>query len=75
MMDRLSQFAWFRVLWSIPVAWLLWTKYNVPRGHHNHMSLYEEWQYALGLSEMLTLEGEYISPSDAIAEDSHYWTD
>lgn len=64
----------FRFVWSIPTAWQLYRKWNAPVGHPCRHTLYQQWQYAMGLSEML-IDEDYISPSDAISEDRHYWSE
>ena len=72
-MDWLAQWRIFRVFWAIPVAWALHFKWNAPYGHEMYNSMYRDWIYAFALSDMLN-DG-YLSPSDAIDEDRHYWTD
>lgn len=73
MMDWLARQKWFLALWSLRTGWLLWYKWNAPRGHEARCSLIQQIQYAWCLTDMM--EDGYMSPSEAIDEDRHYWTD
>jgi len=65
-----------RWAWQAKCAFLLYTKWNAPKGHEARSSLLQQWHYASSLAEMLDEAGEgYLAPSEAIAEDSQYWTD
>lgn len=66
----------FRWLWIIATAWQLYSRWNAPRGNICRMTFWQHLQYANSMAEMLDTPGEgYLSPSDAIDEDRHYWSD
>lgn len=66
----------FRWAWQAKCAWLLYRKWNAPKGHEGRASLWQDWTYARSLAEMLDEPGDgYLAPSEAIDEDRHYWSD
>ena len=72
--DRLMELAKYRPLiwlWQARAAWLLYTRWNAPKGHEARASVYQQWLYARTLSDML--DDGPMFPSDAIDEDRQYW--
>ena len=68
---RHRPFVW---LWSLRCGWLLWRHWNAPKGHGGRYTFVQCVNYAASLSEMMDDAG-FISPSEAIDEDRHYWTE
>lgn len=64
----------FVSLWQLRCGWLLWRYWNAPKGHPDRHTFWQAVNYAASLSEMMDDAG-FLSPSEAIAEDRHYWTD
>ena len=64
-------FVW---LWNLRCGWLLFRHWNAPKGHEAHSTFAQCVNYAASLAEMMDDAG-FLYPSDAIAEDRHYWTD
>lgn len=64
----------FRWAWQAKCAFLLYSKWNAPKGHEARATMRQQWSYAGSLAEMLDeAEEGYLSPSEAIDEDRQYW--
>ena len=68
---ELAKYRPFIWLWQARNAWLLYRRWNAPRGHEARASVYQQWLYARTLSDML--DDGPMFPSDAIDEDRQYW--
>ncbi len=71
---ELARFQPFRTVWRARAAWLLFAKWNAPKGHEARATLRQEWEYSGSLAEMLDDYGP-MSPSEAIDTDRQYWED